>query len=98
MAKKLRMGSNTPKTAANDYEQLGRLIENTYLSGALDRKRLFITNLLRGISFGIGSVIGATVMIALLLWTLSRLQEVPFVGPVFEALERTVEEKPSSAD
>lgn len=84
------MAKKPSHQTARDYEQLGRLIENTYLTGALDRKRLIANNIIRGISTGIGTVIGITIAIALLLWILSLFSEIPLLGPVFESLKNSV--------
>lgn len=77
--------------SAADYEKLGRQIEAAYLSGYIDRKRLITNSVIRGIGVGFGSIIGATIVIALLLWVLSVLNEIPLIGPVSEKLETTIE-------
>jgi hypothetical protein len=78
------------KRPAKDYETLGRLIENTYLTGSLNRKRLMINSLVRGVFTGLGTVVGATIALAALLWLLSLFAEIPLLGPVFESLKRSV--------
>jgi hypothetical protein len=40
---------------------------------------------------GAGSVIGATVVIALLLWVLSLFDTFPFIGPVIENAKESIE-------
>ena len=81
----------TSKQTPQDYERLGRQIEATYLSGSLDRRRLLTNSFIKGIAAGSGSVIGATLVIAMLLWVLTQLQEIPLVGPLFQSIERTIE-------
>jgi hypothetical protein len=46
-------------------------------------RRVFWTNLLVGVARGMGAVLGATVVIALLLLLLTQLTQVPVVGEYF---------------
>ena len=41
---------------------------------------LFVFNLLRGLAFGLGSVIGATVLVSILVYFLSSIDFVPILG------------------
>ncbi len=43
---------------------------------------------------GLGSVIGATIIIALILWVLSLLEAIPFIGPIAESFQETIETPP----
>lgn len=72
------------------YERLGRLIESVFIHGYANRKRLLWMTFAKGIVNGVGSVIGATIVIGLLLWTLSLLGTVPFIGPIAESLQETI--------
>lgn len=59
------------------YDLLEELFNDIYIH----RKRVYLVNFFRGISFGIGSVLGGTVLIAILIWVLSLfVQWVPFWG------------------
>jgi len=58
----------------------------------IDRKKLYFQNFLRGIFVGAGSVIGATVLIALLLWILSLFDTLPFIGPIIENAKESIKE------
>ena len=45
------------------------------------RKRDILTkNFLGGLAWGLGSVIGATLVVTLLVWILSSLNFIPFIG------------------
>ncbi len=81
--------SNKPKTV--DYEQLGRAIESIVMTGYFNRGRLYRMSFMRGIFTGLGSVIGATIVVAIILWILSLLEVLPFIGPIFENLQDTVD-------
>ena len=65
---------NDPKMAAAALEQLFAL-------GVMDRKTLYFENFMRGLFFSLGGIIGATILLALLLWMLS-LFEYTFLKPV----------------
>ena len=58
----------------------------------IDKKKLYLQNFLRGIFVGAGSVIGATVLIALLLWILSLFDTLPFIGPIIENAKESIKE------
>lgn len=74
-----------------DYEQLGRMLENIYDSGFIDKNRMYKMSFLKGVAAGFGGVVGATVVVALLLWTLTLFDEVPLVGPFVHNLQGTIE-------
>lgn len=59
------------------------------------RKQIYVMNLIRGIFFGFGGVIGGTIVVALLLWILSALQYIPFFDGIFEAAQKSIEERQS---
>ncbi len=48
------------------------------------RKQLFFDNLIAGIAWGLGSGIGATLVLALIGFLLARSQELPFVGQIIQ--------------
>jgi hypothetical protein len=55
------------------------------------RYQLYAMNLFRGIFFGFGTVVGGTLVVALLLWLLSLFNEVPFLGQFVEMIQRSIE-------
>jgi hypothetical protein len=55
------------------------------------RYQVYKMNFVRGIVFGFGSVIGGTLMIALLLWILSFLGEVPLIGNFTQTVQHSIE-------
>ena len=46
------------------------------------RHRLFIDNLVGGVAWGVGGVIGATVVVAVILFVLAQLENFPFIGNI----------------
>jgi len=76
----------SPKTkpSAADYEKLGRAIEGALITDYIEllgnTRRQLKLSLLRGIAAGLGSVIGATVVVAILVWILHSFGGLPVVG------------------
>lgn len=70
-----------------NYEQIGRAMVNVLEFGYADKKRLFKMSLLRGIATGLGSVIGATIVVALMLWILSLVDFVPLIDEIENTLQ-----------
>lgn len=79
------------KLTAKDYETLGRRLENIYLTGYIDRKEMLKMSFVKGVMTGFGGVVGATIVVALLLWILSFFNTVPLLGPVLENVEQSVQ-------
>lgn len=77
------------------YEQLGKMLESIYESGYIDRNKLYKMSFLKGIAAGFGGVIGATIIVALLLWALNLFDQVPLLGPLTDKLQDTVQTKPN---
>jgi uncharacterized membrane protein YfcA len=86
MAKKNKTGKPTP-------EELGRMLQNIYESGYMDRNTFYKMSFLKGIVTGLGGVIGATIVVALLLWVLNLFDHVPLLGPLTDKLQNTVDVK-----
>jgi chromate transport protein ChrA len=76
----------SPKTkpSADDYEKLGRAVEGALITDYVEllgnTRRQLKLSLLRGIAAGLGSVIGATVVVAILVWILHSFGGLPVVG------------------
>lgn len=68
------------------------LLEQLFNDHYKYRWRIYQMNFFRGIFFGVGSFLGATVVVALALWVLSLFTELPFVGGAFERTQTTIEE------
>lgn len=87
-----RRSKQSPKEIeAVDYEQLGRMLETVFMTGYVNRARYFRMAFLRGVFTGLGSIIGATIVVALLLWVLSIFEVIPLIGPVLEDIQQAVE-------
>ncbi|MDQ5886208.1 MAG: hypothetical protein QG628_605 [Patescibacteria group bacterium] len=74
------------------YEEIGKMLVNIYESGYINQNQTYKLSFLKGIATGVGGVIGATVVIALLLWGLSLFQEIPLIGPVVQKIQTTIDQ------
>ncbi|HWZ65415.1 MAG TPA: DUF5665 domain-containing protein [Patescibacteria group bacterium] len=55
------------------------------------RWRIYKLNLFRGIFFGLGTAIGGTIIIAVLVWSLSLFDQLPFVGDFVQTITNSVD-------
>ncbi len=83
--------NNKKQPIIKDPKQVAKALEVLFASNYIDVKRLHWENFLRGIFFGAGSVIGATVFIAIFLWFLSLFDTIPVIGPLFDNTKQTIQ-------
>lgn len=62
------------------------LFEDVYIE---NRKRIVKTNFIRGIAFGLGTFLGGTIVVAILVWVLS--QTVDLFPPIRDFTERLID-------
>ena len=84
--------TKTPK----DYENLGRIVASIYETGYLDRRQTYKMSFIKGALSGFGGVLGATVLIAFLLWILSFFSSVPLIGHFTSQIDHTVNQSQTS--
>lgn len=77
---------------ASDYERIGRAIEAVVTSGYQSKRRLITANFIRGIFFGLGVTIGASLIVGILLWVLTLFNDIPFIGDLLQNVEDTINE------
>jgi hypothetical protein len=58
------------------------------------RWRPFAYQFLSGLSFGLGSVLGATILVSLLAWWLSQFEFLPLIGDWASQLAREIQQTP----
>ena len=79
------------KKSPKEYEQLGRAVASIFETGYLDKRQAYKTSFIKGLFGGLGGVIGATVLVALLIWILSIFGSVPLIGRFTNKLNTTVQ-------
>ncbi len=69
-----------------------RLLEELFNDFNRSRSEVYRLNFIRGIIFGLGSALGGTVVIALIVWLLSLFTDIfPFFSGLSEAVDRAVQ-------
>lgn len=69
------------------------LLEELFNDFYDDRRNIYLMNFFRGIFFGVGSVIGATIVIALIVWILSFFVQLPGIGDAAQKAQETLESR-----
>lgn len=88
---------HSTKKAANkikkDNEAGARrdLIEDLFYDFHKSRAQVYKINFIRGIFFGLGSVIGGTIVVALLVWALSLFVHIPGLGDSVKQIQHSLE-------
>lgn len=75
----------------DDYEQLGRAVKAIFETGYLDARQSYKSSFIKGVMSGLGGIIGATIVVALIVWFLSLFGNVPLVGKFVDKVDQTVQ-------
>lgn len=67
------------------------LIEDLFYDFNRNRVQVYKMNFVRGIFFGLGSVLGGTVLVALLAWVLSFFIHIPGIGMPIEKAQQSIQ-------
>lgn len=76
-----------------NHEQLGQMLQNIYESGYIDRNTMYKMSFFKGVVAGLGSVIGATIVFALVLWILSLFDTLPLIDDIVRSIQNSVDVK-----
>jgi hypothetical protein len=69
------------------------ILEDLFYDFHKSRRQVYLMNFFRGIFFGVGSILGGTVVIALILWLLNLLVDVPGgIGQFVQFIVNTVQQ------
>jgi hypothetical protein len=69
------------------------ILEDLFYDFHKSRRQVYFTNFVRGLFFGVGSVLGGTVVIAIVLWLLKLLVDIPGgVGNFVQFIVNTVQQ------
>ncbi|MEK7152890.1 MAG: DUF5665 domain-containing protein [Patescibacteria group bacterium] len=72
--------------------EFAKQIETFYESSHADIKKVATFSFLKGLATGLGVFIGGTIIVSLVLWLLSLLTVVPFVGDISKTAEQSIEQ------
>ncbi len=73
-----------------EQEELGKLLVALSEIGARDKKALYRIAFWKGVWSGLGGVLGATIVVALLLWVFSLLGDIPLLGPIIDMVREKI--------
>lgn len=59
-------------------------VQNSYL-------RLILFQFIRGLAFGLGSVVGATILVSILAWWVSQFEFIPIIGDWAAQIAKQIE-------
>ncbi len=79
-------------TLKRNHDEIAKALEILFATDYIDKKKLYVSNFLRGIAFSVGGIIGATVAVGLLIWILSLFDSAPIIGPIFENTRESIEQ------
>lgn len=65
------------------------MLEEIFHDLYAERWRIYKVNFVRGIFFGLGSALGGTVVVALIVWVLSFFVQLPLVGDYAKDAQNT---------
>lgn len=71
---------------------LQKALEVLFASEYINHHKLYLHNFVRGIVFGAGGVIGATILVGLVVWILSLFDQVPVIGPFINDTKQTIQD------
>ncbi len=94
--KKTPIIKRAAKKIAQDNENGARrnLIEELFYDFHSSRRQVYFMNFFRGLFFGFGSVLGATVLIALAIWMLTKFGDVfPPLADFINQLTDTMQQR-----
>ena len=78
-----------------NHDDIAKALEILFATDYINKKKLYLNNFLRGMAFSAGGVIGATFIIALLVWFLSLFDQAPLVGPLIENTRESIQQSDS---
>ncbi len=83
--------TESKQPSAKQYQDLGKAVADFYENGYLSKRTSLKMSFLKGIAGGLGGVIGATLVVAMLLWALSLFNGIPFIDRIVNNIEASVE-------
>lgn len=87
------MSSNKKSQKQKLEIDAARLTDLLIRAEHIDKRSFYLQSFLRGVVTGAGGVLGATVLIAILLWLLSLFDTVPLIGPFIENTRDTIQQR-----
>lgn len=83
--------SKKEKPIIEHPDEIAKGIELLFTTKYFSKRKLYWENFVRGMAFGAGGVIGASLLVAVLLWILSLFDTVPLIGPFFDTARESIQ-------
>lgn len=74
-----------------DYDKIIKAVNLLNQANAESKVSMYKSTFIKGSIAGLGGVIGATVGVAILLWGLSLLGEIPFIGEIANNVQSAID-------
>lgn len=78
------------KLTKDESVAAAKALQALFASDYVSKKTLYFQNFIRGLTFGVGSFLGATLGAALIIWVVSLFSEVPLIGRFVNDIKDTV--------
>lgn len=75
----------------NERGARASVIEELFYDFNRSRVEIYKMNFVRGIFFGLGSVLGGTIVIALVVWVLGFFVSIPLIGPTLQQAQDKIQ-------
>lgn len=72
--------------------EFAKQLEDFYEVSYADIKKIMTMAFLKGAATGLGVFLGGTIIVSLVLWILSLLPSLPFIGNLSESAEQSIEQ------
>ena len=88
------MASKNTSSKMDDKKRVefAKQVEYMYEATNPGWRKLLTFAFLKGVATGLGVFLGGTIVVALLLWILSGLGQVPFLNHITDKVEKTLEQ------
>lgn len=75
----------------NERQARRAVLEDLFYDLHSSRREIYTMNFFRGIFFGLGSVLGGTIVVTLIIWSLSFFTDLPFVGEQIQQVQESLQ-------
>jgi hypothetical protein len=72
--------------------EFAKQVEYMYEAVNPNWRKLLTFSFLKGMATGLGVFLGGTIIVAILLWILSGLSQIPFLDNIIDAARRTLDQ------
>jgi len=87
------LNSDTLKELQSVRHELERLNSHRFIRMHNSVLRLIGFNFLRGLAFGLGTVLGASVLLSPIIWSLSQIEFLPIIGEWASEIARMMQDR-----